>query len=157
MSTPCPVCEGGARVPPKFRVLRAITGLALWVCIGFSAWAGEEDEIITGCHYSNAEWGAEMIDRCIKENQATRKLVLDYPARYQRIVDRCRQGNEYGWSWVKTCVDQDIAAEAALAHYPEQHAELIADCQAEFGHRGAAAVKACADKTGATPSAPAAR
>ncbi len=122
------------------------------VCVAFSALlafdvsADEEDEIVTGCHYSNAEWGNEMIDRCVKDNQATRAMVLQYPEQYKKIVDRCRRGNEFGWSWVKTCVDRDIEAEAALAQYPMERAGLIDVCQADVGHRGAAAVKVCVDR-----------
>jgi len=129
-----------------------VRGLASLVCVAFSALlpfdasAGEEDEIVTGCHYSNAEWGNEMIDRCIKDNQATRAIVLQYPERYKQIVERCRRKNELGWSWVKACVDNDIEAEAALAKYPMERAALIDVCRADIGHRGAAAVKACVDR-----------
>ncbi|MDQ3261174.1 MAG: hypothetical protein M3Q00_10415 [Pseudomonadota bacterium] len=126
--------------------------LASLICVAFSALlpfdasADEEDEIVTGCHHSNAEWGSEMIDRCVKDNQATRAIVLQYPEQHKQIVDRCRRGNELGWSWVKTCVDRDIEAESALAQYPKERAGLIDVCHADFGHRGAAVVKACVDR-----------
>ena len=47
---------------------------------------------------------------------------------------------------MKTCVDKDIEATAALAKYPSETSGLINDCEAEVGHRGAARVKACVDK-----------
>lgn len=122
-----------------------LLGVAALLAVCLAATAGEEDEIVSGCHYSNAEWGTEMIDRCIKENQAIRAQVLSYPQQYKHIVDRCRQGNEYGWGHVKSCVDKDIEAEAALARYPEAKAASIGECRREFAHRGATAVKACVD------------
>jgi hypothetical protein len=130
-------------------ILPAVMALS---CCG--AWADEEDEIVTSCHYSNAEWGAEAIDRCVKENHATRALVLQYPAEHKPIVERCRRNSEWGWSWVKSCVDQDIEAEAALARYPGEKAELVDACRAELAHRGAAKVKACVDGVIEAPSAP---
>jgi hypothetical protein len=122
-----------------------LIGVVLLAVSTFGAWADEEDEIITGCHHSNAEWGTEMIDRCVKENQATRTEVLAYPTQHRHIVDRCRQRNEFGWSHVKACVDRDIEAEAALAPYPKDR--IMGKCVAEYAHRGAAAVKACVDKS----------
>ncbi len=128
--------------------------MALLALFSFGASADENDEIVTGCHHSNAEWGFDAIDRCIKDNQATRALVLQYPAQYKRIVDRCRRGNELGWSWVKTCLDRDIEAESALALYPKERIGLIEACHADFGHRGAAKVKACVDRVIEAPSSP---
>jgi hypothetical protein len=128
------------------RGLAAVIWVAVLALLPFHASPDEEDEIVTGCHYSNAEWGNEMIDRCIKDNQATRAIVLQYPEQYKQIVERCRRKNELGWSWVKTCVDNDIEAEAALAKYPTERAVLIDVCRADVGHRGAAGVKACVDR-----------
>ena len=129
------LCRMSRLVPIVFLVLFA-TGAS----------ADETDEIVTGCHFSNAEWGAEMIDICVKENQATRAEVLRYPEKYRRFVERCRRGSENGWSWVKTCIDKDIAAESALAEYPKEHAGLIKFCDAQFGHRGAAAIRSCVNR-----------
>jgi squalene cyclase len=133
---------------PK-EILPSVTALAyvaLLVLFSASAFAAEEDEIVTGCHFSNAEWGSDMIDRCIKDNQATRAVVLQYPEKYKRFLDRCRRGNANGWAWVKTCIDKDIEAELALADYPKDRAGLIAVCDAEFGRRGMVAVKDCVDQ-----------
>lgn len=120
--------------------------IALLLLLAFGASAGEEDEIVTGCHFSNAEWGVDMISRCIKENQSTRAVVLQYPEKYKRYLDRCRRGNENGWAWVKTCLDNDIEAESALASYPKDRAGLIAVCDAEYGRRGMVAIKNCVDQ-----------
>ena len=127
------------------RALMGSVPVALLLLLAFGASAGEEDEIVTGCHFSNAEWGADMIDLCIKENQATRAVVLQYPEKYKRYLDRCRRGNENGWAWVKTCLDNDIDAESALAEYPKDRVGLITVCDAEFGHRGMVAIKKCVD------------
>jgi hypothetical protein len=137
-----------------FRRLKLLICLSPFAAFSFNAAADESDEIVTGCHHSNAEWGVEAIDRCIKDNQATRALVLKYPAQHQRIVDRCRRGNELGWSWVKTCVDRDIEAESALAQYPKERSGLIDACGAEFGHAGATKVKACVDQMIEAQSSP---
>jgi hypothetical protein len=118
----------------------------LLLMLGIEVRAGEEDEIVTGCHFSNAEWGANMVDRCIKDNQATRAEVLQYPAKYNRYLERCRRRNENGWAWVKTCIDNDIEAETALAEYAKDKARLVALCDAEFRHRGTAAIKQCVDQ-----------
>lgn len=134
--------------------LRLLSFVALFVLACHNAAAGEEDEIVTGCHFSNAEWGTEAIHRCIEVNRATRALVLSYPAQYKRIVDRCRQMNEYGWDWVKICVDRDIEAEVALTAYPSERIQLIDACQREFAHLGTARVKACVDELLAAPSSP---
>lgn len=130
-----------------WRGIASIVCVTLLALLSMGACADEEDEIVTGCHYSNAEWGSDMIDRCIKENQATRALVLRYPEKYKRFLNRCRRGNENGWSWVKTCIDNDIEAESALAEYPKDRAGLIAVCDAEFGRRGMVAIKECVDQT----------
>ena len=120
--------------------------IALMLLLAFGASAGEEDEIVSGCHFSNAEWGVDMINLCIKENQLMRAVVLQYPDKYKRYLDRCRRGNEKGWAWVKTCLDNDIEAESALASYPKDRAGLIAVCDAKYGRRGMVAIKNCVDQ-----------
>jgi hypothetical protein len=128
-----------------FHPSRALICFTLALLFGIDARAGEEDEIVTGCHFSNAEWGADAIDRCIKDNQKNRALVLAYPERYEPIVTRCRRNNEYGWDWVKKCVDNDIEAEAALTQYPKEHARIVDACMDDFKYRGAARIKLCID------------
>jgi hypothetical protein len=123
----------------------AACSATLALLAGFNTLAGEEDEIVTGCHFSNAEWGPVMIDRCIKDNLANRALVMQYPEKYKEIVGRCRLKNEYGWGNVKACIDRDIEADEALASYPKEKSKRIATCSEEFGLRGRVVVKACVD------------
>lgn len=129
------------------RAEKLVAGLAMLILLTtMESRAGEEDEIITGCHFSNAEWGQQMIDNCIKDNFANRALVMQYPEQYKPIVNRCRLKNEYGWSEVKKCIDKDIEAQAALESYGADKEYLITACDADFRHRGFVAVKACVDR-----------
>jgi len=106
----------------------------------------EEAQIVTTCHYANAEWGNDMIHLCIEENRRLRAEVLAMPGKHAVALARCRASSELGWQWVKACVVQDAAAQADLAGYPEDARERIAACQREFGAHGFAAVKDCADR-----------
>ena len=126
-------------------VALARAGIFLSMLFSVAATAGEEEEIVTSCHFSNAEWGVGMIDLCIKENQALRASLLAYPQPYQRFLNRCRTKSELGWDKVKICVDKDIEADTALKQYPAEKAERITYCESEFGGRGPVVVKACVD------------
>jgi hypothetical protein len=130
--------------------LSLISAAASLSLMAACAVAGEEDEIVTGCHFSNGEWGTDAVHICINENRAIREQVLAYPQEHKRIVDRCRRGRELGWQWVKNCADKDIEALAALEQYPPQSVALIKDCEREIGNRGAAKIKACVDKAAET-------
>jgi hypothetical protein len=127
-------------------------GIVLSMLFSLAAAAGEEDDIVSSCHFSNAEWGMDMIDRCIRDNQATRASLLQYPEQYQRFLNRCRTKSELGWDKVKNCVDKDIEADAALKQYPAEKGERIAYCEAEYGGRGRVVVKACVDGEAAEAS-----
>lgn len=107
--------------------------------------ADEEAEIVTGCHYSNAEWGEQLIDICVKENKRLRAEVLAYSEEHKPYVERCRKRSEFGWGFVKECVDKDIAAAAALKTYPDDAKDAVSACHAEYRANGPAKVKACAD------------
>lgn len=109
-------------------------------------WADENDDIVNGCNFSNAEFGTVAIQICIKDNQAARAAVLQYPNEVKDIVARCARGSEKGWSMVKQCIDNDIEAEAALANYGREHDASMEKCKTEFGRRGAARIKACVDQ-----------
>lgn len=108
--------------------------------------ADEYDDIVNGCNFANAEFGAVAIQICIRDNQASRAAVLQYPEAVKDIVARCVRGREMGWSMVKLCIDNDIEAEAALAKYGRAHDSLMEHCKADFGHRGAARTKMCVDQ-----------
>jgi hypothetical protein len=113
----------------------------------FATSADEYDDIVNGCNFANAEFGSVAIQICVKDNQAARAAVLQYPEAVKDIVARCVRGREMGWSIVKLCIDNDIEAEAALANYGREHDASIAKCKTEFGRRGAARIKACVDQT----------
>ena len=114
--------------------------------IGVTAGADENDDIVNGCNFSNAEFGTVAIRICIKDNQAARAAVSQYPEEVKDIVARCVRGREMGWSMVKQCIDNDIEAEAALANYGREHDSSMEKCKTEFGRRGAARIKACVDQ-----------
>ena len=109
-------------------------------------WADEYDDIVNGCNFSNAEFGTVAIQICIKDNQAARAAVLQYPKEVKDIVARCARGSEMGWSMVKLCIDNDIEAQSALANYGTEHALLMDKCKEEFGRRGAARIRKCVDQ-----------
>ncbi|MBM3396483.1 MAG: hypothetical protein FJY37_18025 [Betaproteobacteria bacterium] len=69
-----------------------------------SAYADEEAQIVTTCHYANAEWGYDMMQLCITENRALRDEVLRLGPEHAGAVERCRKQAEFGWAWVKQCV-----------------------------------------------------
>jgi hypothetical protein len=108
--------------------------------------ADDDSDIVSGCAMSNAEFGTEMIDVCVKENQAARADIARYPAEMKKIVDRCSRRKEMGWGVVKKCIDEDIAAGPVLEAYARDHGPLLAQCQNEFYGREASRIKLCVDK-----------
>lgn len=105
----------------------------------------EEAQIVTTCHYANAEWGTDMIDLCIRENRTLRSEVLSLPESYAADVRRCRDSAELGWAWVKACV-----LKRAPKPVPEQPAgdtnALVETCENDHGAEGIAAVMACVER-----------
>jgi hypothetical protein len=126
--------------------MRPIIFAAILLMLSSATRADENDDIVNGCNFSNAEFGTVAIQICIKDNQVARAAVLQYPEEVKDIVARCVRGREMGWSMVKLCIDNDIEAEAALAHYGREHDSLMEKCRSEFGRRGAARTKACVDQ-----------
>lgn len=127
-------------------IRRSTIALSLLLFAGMAQADEEEAQIVTTCHYGNAEWGNDMIQRCIDENRALRAEVLRMPAEYADALLRCRQSAELGWTWVKTCVLKDAAARDALEAYPREAVMLIEACKREFGGQGFVAVRDCADR-----------
>lgn len=111
-----------------------------------TASADDESDIISGCAMSNAEWGVEMIQLCVKENKTARAEVQAYPQEYKGLVERCSRRKEMGWGMVKRCVDEDIAAKPVLEVYAREHAQLLARCQEEFQGRELSRIKLCVDQ-----------
>tara|TARA_R110002049_G_scaffold281333_1_gene460839 strand:- start:8483 stop:8788 length:306 start_codon:yes stop_codon:yes gene_type:complete len=64
----------------------------------------------------------------------------------QEIIDRCReQSGEFGSILVKSCVDMDVDAYAALQKYPAKHQPIIDRCMKESLEFGYILVKSCVD------------
>lgn len=126
--------------------MRRILFAAMLLMFSAAVWADDYDDIVNGCNYANAEFGAVAIQICIKDHQAARAAVLQYAEEIKHIVARCVRGREMGRSVVKLCIDNDIEAEAALANYGREHDLLMDECKTEFGHRGPARIKTCVDQ-----------
>jgi hypothetical protein len=123
------------------------TILAVTLMLASSACLADDDsDIVTGCSMSNAEFGTEMIQVCIKENQAARAEVARYPDEVKDIVARCSRRKEMGWGIVKKCVDDDIAAGPVIEAYARDHGPLLEHCQQEFWGREASRIKLCVDQ-----------
>jgi hypothetical protein len=105
--------------------------------------ADEEAEIVVGCHFSAGEWGHGAIQTCIRENQAARAEVKAYPPEHQPAVERCSRRRELGWSVVKKCVDDEIAAGPALETYARDHGEKVDWCRTHYRERGDTRVLLC--------------
>ena len=120
--------------------------LALVLAVASSAvFADDDSDIISGCAMSNAEFGTEMIQICINENKTARTDVQAYPAQYKGLVERCTRRKEMGWSIVKRCIDDDIAAKPVLEGYAKDHASVLAQCQEEFQGRELSRIKLCVE------------
>jgi hypothetical protein len=107
--------------------------------------AEDDSDIVTGCLMSNAEFGTEMAQICIKENKAARAEVERYPAELKPIVDRCKRRKEMGWGIVKKCIDDDIAAGPVLEAYAREQPALLERCQMEFLGREPSRIKLCVE------------
>lgn len=88
----------------NFPILRLMPMALLLICAHTARADDEEAQIVTTCHYANAEWGTDMINRCIEENRRLRAEVLALPPEHAGAVARCRDSAELGWTWVKECV-----------------------------------------------------
>ncbi len=123
------------------------TILAVTLMLASSACLADDDsDIVTGCSMSNAEFGTEMIQVCIKENQAARAEVARYPDEVKDIVARCSRRKEMGWGIVKKCIDEDIAAAPVLEAYARDHGPLLEHCRQDFWGREASRIKLCVEQ-----------
>lgn len=123
------------------------TILAVTLMLASSACLADDDsDIVSGCSMSNAEFGAEMADICVKENRAARAEIARYPADVKNIVERCSRRKEMGWGIVKKCIDDDIAAGPVIEAYARDHGALLEHCQQEFWGREASRIKLCVDQ-----------
>ena len=94
---------------------------------------------------SNAEFGSEMAQICIKRNQSVRAEVARYPEAVKDIVELCSRRKEMGWDFVKKCIDDDIAAAPVLEVYARDHGPLLARCQIKYLGREASRIKLCVE------------
>ena len=108
--------------------------------------ADDDSDIVTGCLMSNAEFGYEMAQICIKENQDNRAEVARYPDAVKDIVARCTRRKEMGWGNVKKCIDDDIAAKPVLEVYARDNGPLLEACQEKFRGRELSRIKICVDQ-----------
>ena len=107
--------------------------------------ADDDSDIVTGCLLSNAEFGTEMAQICIKENLEARAEVARYPEDVKDIVANCSRRKLAGWGVVKKCTDDDIAAAPVLERYARDHAKVLAQCQEQFRGREAARIRTCVE------------
>ena len=128
-------------MPAKTTILALILALSSSVCR-----ADDDSDIVTGCLMSNAEFGSEMAQICIKENQAARAEVARYPDEVKTIVARCTRRKEMGWWRVKKCIDDDIAAAPVIDAYATDHGALLARCQEEYRGRELSRIKLCVEQ-----------
>jgi hypothetical protein len=107
--------------------------------------ADDDSDIVTGCLMSNAEFGSDMAQICIRENQAMRAEVGRYPDEVKDIVARCSRRKEMGWGVVKKCIDEDIAAAPVLEIYARDHGPLLERCQEQYRGREASRIRTCVE------------
>ncbi len=107
--------------------------------------ADDDSDIVSGCIMSNAEFGNEMAQICIRENREARAEVERYPEEVKPIVVRCSRRKELGCGIVKQCVDDDIAALPVLEAYARDHGPLLERCQQEFRGREASRIRLCVE------------
>lgn len=63
------------------------------------------------------------------------------------VVVRCiHDMGEWGTELTKRCIQDDMAAAAALQAYPEAHRQIVARCTERMQRRGWETVKLCADR-----------
>jgi len=113
--------------------------------LSFACLADDDSDIVTGCLMSNAEFGTEMAQICIKENKAARAEVERYPEEIRPIVERCKRRKEMGWGIVKKCIDDDIAAGPVLEAYAKEQPALLERCQMEFLGREPSRIRLCVE------------
>src|SRR3954463_3221893 len=128
------------------QMMRTVLIAALLASLPLAGLADDDSDIVTGCLMSNAEFGTEMAQICIRENQAARAEVARYPAELKATVERCTRRKEMGWGIVKKCIDDDIAAGPALEAYANDYPELLERCQSELPGREATRIKYCVDQ-----------
>jgi hypothetical protein len=122
-----------------------IVGLALLLLVAPALADDDDFEIVTLCHYTNAEWGLELIETCINEDRRERTRVQQYPPRYHAIVEKCKEYRLGGWRRVTQCIDNDIADAAAMEAFGTEGKQAVAKCEVKFPDARPSEIKACVD------------
>jgi hypothetical protein len=125
--------------------MKTILVAAILVASSLPCMADDESEIVTGCLMSNAEFGSDMAQICIRDNRAALAEVARYPDEVRGIVKRCSRRKEMGWVMVKRCIDDDIAAGPILEAYARDHGPLLERCQEQYRGREATRIKLCVE------------
>lgn len=101
--------------PNPVRFLR--TGVALLATLLLPAFPAAADEaqdlkaaIVMRCYYAVGEFGAEMVDRCVKDDVAAAEALKAYPPEADALVKDCtdRIGGD-GHHRIRACVDEAMA------------------------------------------------
>jgi hypothetical protein len=67
--------------------------------------------IVMRCYYAVGEFGAELVDRCVKDDTAAYEALGRYPPEHAGLVRSCterRQGD--GFARIQACVDEALKA-----------------------------------------------
>jgi hypothetical protein len=130
--------------------LRRFSPLVVFLTLSLasaSARADDEDaQIVVGCHFSIGEFGTAAIQICIRQNRAARETVEQYPQEVQASVTRCTRRLEPDWLRIRKCVEDDIAAAAALEDYVRNHGPTVERCRESFGAHGDHRVRICVEQ-----------
>jgi len=65
--------------------------------------------IVVRCYYAVGEFGAELVDRCVKDDTAAEQALKHYPAEAKTLIQACtdRVGGD-GFARIQACVDQGV-------------------------------------------------
>lgn len=134
-------------IKPLRRRFPALCLLVLGLALAPAGRADEDEaDMVVGCTMANAEFGNEMIQRCIEDYRAGRAAVASYPPQYKGIVDRCTGDKQLDWNRVRRCIDDDISAIPVLQAYAQDHGPLLERCEREIGGPELSRIRACVDK-----------
>jgi hypothetical protein len=134
------------------RFRHSIVGLALLLLVAPARADDDDFDIVTSCHYTNAEWGLQMIESCINENRDERTRVEQYPPRFRAIVEKCKEYRLGGWRRVTQCIDKDIVDAEALEAYGAEKKQMVVKCKVGMPDARPSEIRECVE--GAPGNAP---
>ena len=87
--------------------------LASFLSFPLVSFADEAQElraaIVMRCYYAVGEFGAELVDRCVKEDTAAYEAMQSYPSEAKAAIQSCTnrlQGDGFGR--IKACADEAL-------------------------------------------------